>query len=41
MTKEPVFNSEEISFLFKRHDRARLGRVTKDDLAWELRPLDL
>ena len=33
-------STEEITCLFKRHDRQRQGRVTEDDLRKELTPLD-
>ena len=31
--------TEEITYLFKRHDRERQGRVTENDLRKELTPL--
>ena len=33
-------STEEITYLFKRHDRERQGRVTHTDLLKELMPLD-
>jgi len=33
-------STEEITYLFKRHDRERQGRVTEMDLRKELMPLD-
>jgi hypothetical protein len=34
-------STEEITYLFKRHDRQRQGRVTEADLRKELSPLDM
>lgn len=34
-------STEEIQYLFKRHDRQRQGRVTVGDLEWELLPLEV
>lgn len=33
-------STEEITYLFKRHDRERQGRVTEMDLRKELMPID-
>lgn len=37
--KELPVSTEEITYLFKRHDRQRQGRVTEADLTWELTPI--
>jgi len=33
-------STEEVTYLFKRHDRERQGRVTEMDLRKEIMPLD-
>jgi hypothetical protein len=39
LPKELPISTEEVTYLFKRHDRQRQGRVTEADLTWEITPV--
>ena len=39
--EELPVSTEEVQYLFKRHDRLRQGRVMLEDLEWELMPFSM